>query len=56
MELNVAIEERNIKVDRKFRDVIRKIVKHLKKGLKSILDRVHISKDEGYEINFRLFM
>ena len=37
-------------MDRKFRDVIRKIVKHLKKDLKSILDRVHICKDEVYEV------
>ena len=40
------------KVDRTFRDVIRKIVKHLKKSLKSIHDKVHISKDEVYEVKF----
>ena len=40
------------KVDRQFRGIIRKIVKHLKKGLKSIHDRVHISKDEVYEVKF----
>ena len=40
------------KVDRTFRDVIRKMVKHLKKSLKSIHDKVHISKDEVYEVKF----
>ena len=39
-------------VDGTFRDVIRKIVKHLKKSLKSIHFKVHISKDEVYEAKF----
>ena len=34
------------KLDRKCGDIIRKIVKDLKKGLKSICDKVRISKDE----------
>ena len=40
------------KVDRKFKGVIRKIVKRLKKDLKSICDSVCINKDEVYKVKF----
>ena len=39
-------------MDRKFKGVVRKIVKGLKKCLKSICDSVCINKDEVYEVKF----
>ena len=44
------------KMGRKFKDVLRNLVKQLRKGLKSILDRVRICKHEVYKVNFELFL